>query len=38
VLLPLKVPKKAKSTWEQFAYTLDELIDAEGTNPSRPPS
>lgn len=30
VLLPLKVPKKAKSTWEQFAYTLDELIDKEG--------
>ncbi|WP_395750091.1 ATP-dependent helicase [Prosthecobacter sp.] len=30
VLLQLKVPKKAKSTWEQFAYTLDELIDKEG--------
>ncbi|MFO1441453.1 MAG: ATP-dependent helicase [Verrucomicrobiaceae bacterium] len=30
VLLGLKVPKKAKSTWEQFAYTLDELIDKEG--------
>ncbi len=30
VLLPLKVPKKAKTTWEQFAYTLDELIDKEG--------
>lgn len=30
VLLPLKVPKKAKATWEQFAYTLDELIDKEG--------
>lgn len=30
VLLPLKVPKKAKETWEQFAYTLDELIDKEG--------
>ncbi len=30
VLLPLKVPKKAKSTWEQFAYTLDELLDKEG--------
>jgi DNA helicase-2/ATP-dependent DNA helicase PcrA len=30
VLLLLKVPKKAKSTWEQFAYTLDELIDKEG--------
>ena len=30
VLIPLKVPKKAKTTWEQFAYTLDELIDKEG--------
>jgi DNA helicase-2/ATP-dependent DNA helicase PcrA len=30
VLVPLKVPKKAKTTWEQFAYTLDELIDKEG--------
>jgi DNA helicase-2/ATP-dependent DNA helicase PcrA len=30
VLLPLKVPKKAQTTWEQFAYTLDELIDKEG--------
>jgi DNA helicase-2/ATP-dependent DNA helicase PcrA len=30
VLLPFKVPKKAKATWEQFAYTLDELIDKEG--------
>jgi len=30
VLLPLKVPKKAKPTWEQFAYTLDELIDKDG--------
>lgn len=30
ILLPLKVPKKAKETWEQFAYTLDELIDKEG--------
>ena len=30
VLLPLKVPKKAKTTWEQFAYTLDELIDKDG--------
>ena len=30
VLIPLKVPKKAKTTWEQFAYTLDELINKEG--------
>ncbi|MBE7496071.1 MAG: ATP-dependent helicase [Verrucomicrobiaceae bacterium] len=30
VLLPLKVPKKAKETWEQFAYTLDELLDKDG--------
>ena len=30
VLIPLKVPKKAKTTWEQFAYTLDELIDKDG--------
>ena len=29
-LLPLKVPKKAQSTWEQFCYTLDELIDTKG--------
>ena len=30
VLIPMKVPKKAKTTWEQFAYTLDELIDQDG--------
>ncbi|MBK8040125.1 MAG: ATP-dependent helicase [Verrucomicrobiaceae bacterium] len=30
VLLPFKVPKKAKVTWEQFAYTLDELIGKDG--------
>lgn len=30
VLLPLKVPKKARETWEQLAYTLDELMDKEG--------
>jgi DNA helicase-2/ATP-dependent DNA helicase PcrA len=30
VLIPMKVPKKAKTTWEQFAYTLDELIDKDG--------
>ncbi|MBX7209593.1 MAG: ATP-dependent helicase [Verrucomicrobiaceae bacterium] len=26
----MKVPKKAKATWDQFAYTLDELLDPEG--------
>jgi DNA helicase-2/ATP-dependent DNA helicase PcrA len=30
VLIPMKVPKKAKTTLEQFAYTLDELIDKDG--------
>jgi len=30
ILLPLKVPKKAKETWDQFAYVLDEMIGAEG--------
>lgn len=30
VLLKLKVPKKAKETWDQFAYTLDELLDKDG--------
>lgn len=29
-LLGFKVPKKAQKTWEQFAYTLDELMDAKG--------
>jgi DNA helicase-2/ATP-dependent DNA helicase PcrA len=29
-LLGFKVPKKAQKTWEQFAYTLDELIDEKG--------
>lgn len=29
-LCQMKVPKKARGTWEQFAYTLDELLDAEG--------
>jgi DNA helicase-2/ATP-dependent DNA helicase PcrA len=29
-LLGMKVPKKAAKTWEQTAYTLAELIDAEG--------
>lgn len=26
LLLPMSVPKKAKESWDQFAYTLDELI------------
>jgi DNA helicase-2/ATP-dependent DNA helicase PcrA len=26
LLLPMAVPKKAKASWDQFAYTLDELI------------
>ncbi len=26
----MKVPKKAQSTWDQFGYTLDELIDPQG--------
>lgn len=30
VLIPMKVPKKAQSTWQQFAYTLDELVDPKG--------
>lgn len=30
-LLTFKVPKKSQSTWEQFCYTLDELIDTKGT-------
>ncbi|MFN0076501.1 MAG: ATP-dependent helicase [Prosthecobacter sp.] len=30
LLVPLKVPKKAREAWDQFAYTLDELIDTEG--------
>lgn len=29
-LLPMKTPKKAQQTWQQFAYTLDELIDDKG--------
>ncbi|HYF37817.1 MAG TPA: ATP-dependent helicase, partial [Prosthecobacter sp.] len=36
VLLPMSVPKKAKATWDQFAYTLDELIDGQG-QPVTPP-
>ncbi len=34
-LLTFKVAAKAKPGWDQLAYTLDELIDAEG-NPKRP--
>ncbi len=30
IFLPLKVPKKAKETWDQFAYVLDEMIGPEG--------
>lgn len=29
-LLKLTVPKKAVKTWQQAAYTLDELLDADG--------
>jgi DNA helicase II / ATP-dependent DNA helicase PcrA len=29
-LLSAKTPPKAKSSWEQLVYTLDELLDAEG--------
>jgi len=29
-LLKLNPPKKAAKTWEQFAYTLSELVDATG--------
>lgn len=30
VLKTFSVPAKSKSAWEQFTYTLDELVDAEG--------
>jgi DNA helicase II / ATP-dependent DNA helicase PcrA len=36
VLLTLPVPKKARETWEQFAYTLDELV-IDG-KPAPPPA
>lgn len=26
LLIPMQVPKKARETWDQFAYTLDELV------------
>ena len=29
-MLAFKVPAKAKAAWDQLAYTLDELVDAEG--------
>lgn len=29
-LLQLNPPKKAAKTWEQFAYTLSELVDSKG--------
>lgn len=29
-MLGFSVPKKARETWDQFAYTLDELVNAEG--------
>ncbi len=35
VMKTFGVPAKSKSAWEQFAYTLDELVDAEG-KPRRP--
>jgi DNA helicase-2/ATP-dependent DNA helicase PcrA len=30
LLLKLPAPKKAKDTWQQFAWTLDELMDDKG--------
>ncbi len=34
LLIPMPVPKKARETWDQFAYTLDELIvDGKTTTP-----
>lgn len=35
LLIPMSVPKKARESWDQFAYTLDELI-VEG-KPVTPP-
>lgn len=35
ILTGFAVPAKAKSAWDQLAYTLDELVDAEG-KPRRP--
>lgn len=34
LLIPMGVPKKARETWDQLAYTLDELIvDGKTTTP-----
>lgn len=30
ILLDFKIPSKAKAHWDQLAFTLDELVDAEG--------
>lgn len=35
LLIPMTVPKKARESWDQFAYTLDELI-VDG-KPATPP-
>jgi len=35
LMVPMSVPKKARESWDQFAYTLDELI-VDGT-PATPP-
>lgn len=29
-LIALKVPAKAREDWDQFAYTMDELVDGKG--------
>ncbi len=36
LLVPMTVPKKARETWDQFAFTLDEMIDSDG-KPVAPP-
>lgn len=36
IMSEFKVPAKAKPTWEQLGYTLDELVDDEGK--PRPPA
>ncbi len=36
ILIGFKVPAKAKATWEQLAYTLDELVTPEGE--AKPPA
>jgi DNA helicase-2/ATP-dependent DNA helicase PcrA len=35
LLIPMNVPKKARETWDQFAYTLDEMI--VNGQPATPP-